>query len=185
MEASRSHALSGAAVQPLTLHEDRYFDPDPTHRRIARELYAETRTLPIVGPHGHVDPALLAENRPFPEPTALILIPDHYIFRMLYSQGISLESLGIPTRDGTAVESDPRKIWQIFEQAVRDGEHVARVDVDGRSMHRGEHRVGNVRRAGNAEELATPGDCHPLGLRAHRHRGLQLALCHAAGSAHQ
>lgn len=102
------------APDSLVLDDDRYFDPDPTTRRIARELYAETRSLPIVGPHGHVDPALLAENRPFPEPTALILIPDHYIFRMLYSRGISLESLGIPTRDGTSVESDPRAIWQIF-----------------------------------------------------------------------
>lgn len=105
------------APDALVLDDDRYFDPDPTTRRIARELFAETRSLPIVGPHGHVDPALLAYNQPFPEPTALILIPDHYIFRMLYSRGISLESLGIPTRDGTPVETDPRAIWQIF------GEH--------------------------------------------------------------
>jgi glucuronate isomerase len=104
------------AAEPLVLHEDRYFDPDPTLRRIARELYEGVRDLPIVGPHGHVDPALLAENRPFPEPTALILIPDHYIFRMLYSRGIPLERLGIPTRDGTAVEQDPRKIWQLFAE---------------------------------------------------------------------
>jgi glucuronate isomerase len=104
-------------AEPLVLHPDRYFDPDPAIRRVARELYEGIRDLPLVGPHGHVDPALLAENRPFPEPTALILIPDHYIFRMLYSQGIALESLGIPTRDGTPVEGDPRKIWQTF------GEH--------------------------------------------------------------
>jgi glucuronate isomerase len=103
-----------AAAAPLALHEDRFFDPDPTIRRIARELYSQTRALPIVGPHGHVDPSSLAENRPFPEPTALILIPDHYIFRMLYSQGVGLEALGIPTRDGTPVETDPRAIWQIF-----------------------------------------------------------------------
>lgn len=104
------------AAGPLVLHEDRYFDPDPTLRRIARELYDQVRDLPIVGPHGHVDPALLAENQPFPEPTALILIPDHYIFRMLYSRGIPLERLGIPTRDGTPVEQDPRKIWQLFAE---------------------------------------------------------------------
>ena len=103
--------------EPLALDDDRFFAPDPTQRQIARELYEETRDLPIVGPHGHVDPSLLAQDRPFPEPTALILIPDHYIFRMLYSQGISLESLGIPTRDGAAVETDPRAIWQLF------GEH--------------------------------------------------------------
>src|SRR5690554_1394098 len=103
-------------MEKLELHEDRYFDSDPTLRKIARTLYEGTRDLPIVGPHGHVDPALLAENRPFPEPTALILIPDHYIFRMLYSQGIRLEALGIPTRDGTEVEQDPRAIWQIFAE---------------------------------------------------------------------
>ncbi|HEU4751606.1 MAG TPA: glucuronate isomerase, partial [Armatimonadota bacterium] len=107
---SRSHA------EPLVLHEDRYFDPDPAIRRVARELYEGIRELPLIGPHGHVDPALLAENRPFPEPTALILIPDHYVFRMLYSQGVSLESLGIPTRDGTPVEEDPRRIWQTFAE---------------------------------------------------------------------
>ena len=99
---------------PLVLHEDRFFDPAPSVRKVARALYEETRGLPIVGPHGHVDPRILAENEPFPEPTALILIPDHYIFRMLYSQGVPLEALGIPARDGTEVERDPRKIWQIF-----------------------------------------------------------------------
>ena len=98
------------------LHEDRFFSADPTVRGIARGLYAETRDLPLVCPHGHVEPALLAENAPFPEPTALLIIPDHYIFRMLYSQGIALESLGIPTRDGSAVEQDPRRIWQRFAE---------------------------------------------------------------------
>jgi glucuronate isomerase len=96
------------------LHEDRYLDPDPAIRRAARALYDETRSLPLVCPHGHVDPKLLAENEPFPEPTALLIIPDHYIFRMLYSRGVALEALGIPTRDGTPVERDPRKIWQRF-----------------------------------------------------------------------
>jgi glucuronate isomerase len=100
----------------LVLQKDRFFDPDPTVRRIARTLYEETRPLPLVCPHGHVDPRLLAENEPFPEPTALLLIPDHYIFRMLYSRGVPLEDLGIPTRDGTPAESDPRKIWQRFAE---------------------------------------------------------------------
>lgn len=99
---------------PLSLHEDRFFDSDPTRRQIARELYQEVKDLPIVGPHGHVDPSLLALNAPFPEPASLIVIPDHYIFRMLYSQGLSLEDLGVPTIDGTPVEPDPRKIWQRF-----------------------------------------------------------------------
>jgi glucuronate isomerase len=105
-----------AGAEPLTLHEDRFFSPDAGVRRVARSLYEETRTLPLVCPHGHVEPALLAEDAPFPEPTALLLVPDHYIFRMLYSQGIPLEELGIPTRDGTPVEGDPRKIWQRFAE---------------------------------------------------------------------
>jgi glucuronate isomerase len=103
-------------MQPLTLHEDRYFSPTPSVRRIARTLYEETRDLPIVSPHGHVEPRILATDEPFPEPTSLIIIPDHYIFRMLYSQGIRLEDLGIPTRDGTPVEEDPRVIWQRFAE---------------------------------------------------------------------
>ncbi len=79
---------------------------------MARTLYEEIRDLPLVCPHGHVDPALLAGNAPFPEPSALLIVPDHYIFRMLYSRGLPLESLGIPAHDGSAVETDPRRIWQ-------------------------------------------------------------------------
>jgi len=109
-------AAAAAGDDELVLHEDRFFDADPSVRRAARALYEETRDLPLVCPHGHVDPRLLAENAPFPEPTALLITPDHYIFRMLYSRGISMESLGIPTRDGTAVERDPRKVWQLFAE---------------------------------------------------------------------
>ncbi len=96
------------------LNPNRFFDPDPKIRKIAAELYEQVRDLPIISPHGHVDARILAENSPFPDPAELILIPDHYIFRMLYSQGIALVSLGIPTVDGLAVEKDHRKIWQIF-----------------------------------------------------------------------
>lgn len=102
--------------RPLQLHEDRYFDPNPPVRRLARELYKETRDLSIVGPHGHVPPALLAENESFPEPASLIIKPDHYVFRLLYSQGVAMKDLGIPTEDGTPVETDPRAIWQRFAE---------------------------------------------------------------------
>lgn len=101
-------------INKLILNNNRFFDPDPLIQKIARELYEGVKDLPIVSPHGHVDPKILAENAPFPDPTELILIPDHYVFRMLYSQGISLESLGIPTKGGSPVENDHRKIWQIF-----------------------------------------------------------------------
>jgi glucuronate isomerase len=96
------------------LHEDRYFDSDPTIRRNARALYDATRGLPIVSPHGHVDPALLAKNDAFTNPASLIITPDHYILRVLYSRGVLLESLGVPPIDGIPppVEIDPRKIWQ-------------------------------------------------------------------------
>jgi glucuronate isomerase len=99
------------------LSEDRFFSPDPAQRRVARELYEAIAALPIVSPHGHVDPALLAnENSSFGTPADLFIIPDHYVFRMLYSQGIPLKALGIPRRDGGRVETDHRKIWQTFAE---------------------------------------------------------------------
>jgi len=102
--------------QPQALLDpDRFFAPDPGQRRVARELYDAIAELPIVSPHGHVDPRLLAdEDATFGTPTDLFIIPDHYVFRMLYSQGIPLEALGIPRRDGRAVETDHRRIWQTF-----------------------------------------------------------------------
>jgi glucuronate isomerase len=98
------------------LHEHRYFDSDPTVRRNAHALYDETRALPIVSPHGHVDAAILATDAPFSDPASLIVTPDHYILRMLYSRGVPLESLGVAPVERTppAAENDPRKIWQTF-----------------------------------------------------------------------
>ena len=96
------------------LHPHRYFEPDPATRAIAADLYARVESLPLVCPHGHVDPKMLATNEPFPDPATLLVIPDHYVTRMLYSQGVRLEQLGIPARDGAPVEADPRKIWQLF-----------------------------------------------------------------------
>jgi glucuronate isomerase len=98
----------------LSLHEDRLFPSDPTQRIIARRLYAEVRDLPIVSPHGHTDPAWFAENQAFANPAALLIVPDHYVLRMLYSQGVTLESLGVAREDDGPVERDPRKIWQLF-----------------------------------------------------------------------
>jgi len=99
------------------LPEDRYFDPDPAQRRVAMELYQSVAALPIVSPHGHVDPRLLAdENATFGTPADLLIIPDHYVFRMLYSQGIPLEALGVPRADGGSVEEDHRQIWQTFAE---------------------------------------------------------------------
>ncbi len=102
------------SLSRLPLNPDRFFDPDPSIRRVAREIYHETGQLPLICPHGHVDPRLLADNAPFPEPAGLILQPDHYILRMLYSRGVGLEQLGVQTRDGSPVERDPRRIWSTF-----------------------------------------------------------------------
>jgi glucuronate isomerase len=98
----------------MLIHPDRLFPAEPAARDVARRLYAAVQDLPIVSPHGHTDPRWYAENEPFPDPATLFVIPDHYVFRMLYSQGVRLEDLGIPTRDGSAVERDPRMIWRRF-----------------------------------------------------------------------
>ncbi|MCG5241587.1 glucuronate isomerase [Azospirillum doebereinerae] len=98
------------------LHPDRLFSSDPTQRAIARRLYAEVQNLPIVSPHGHTDPSWFALNEAFPDPAALFVKPDHYAFRMLYSQGVPMESLGVPRRDGGAVETDSRKIWRLLAE---------------------------------------------------------------------
>jgi len=92
---------------------DRYFSADPAQRAVARQLYASIKDLPLVCPHGHVDPRLFsAESYTWGTPVDLLIIPDHYIFRMFYSQGIALEDLGIRHRNADLVERDHRKIWQ-------------------------------------------------------------------------
>jgi len=105
------------------LPKDRFFDTDPAQRRLARELYDTVADLPLVSPHGHVDPGLFAdENATFGTPAELLIIPDHYVFRMLYSQGVPLEALGIlpsPYQGegaGVGVETDHRQIWQTFAE---------------------------------------------------------------------
>ena len=105
------------AIDKWQLDPDRFFDPDPNQRRVARELYDTVADLPIVSPHGHVDPRLFAdEDATFGTPTDLFIIPDHYVFRMLYSQGMQLEDPGVPRVDGGPVEENHRRIWQIFAQ---------------------------------------------------------------------
>lgn len=103
-------------IQPaaLTLDPDRLFPSDPGERGIARRLYAEVAALPIISPHGHTDPRWFADDQPFTNATELLLIPDHYVFRMLYSQGIDLDALGVPRRDGSRATVDPREAWRLF-----------------------------------------------------------------------
>jgi glucuronate isomerase len=92
------------------------FPADTATRAVARGLYAGVKDLPIVSPHGHTEPRWYAENDPFPDPAQLLVVPDHYVFRMLFSQGVRLEDLGVPTLDGSPIETDGRKIWRLFAQ---------------------------------------------------------------------
>jgi glucuronate isomerase len=88
----------------------------PRTRDLARALYDSVKNLPIISPHGHCDPRWFAENERFPNPAELFVIPDHYVFRMLVSQGLRLSDLGVARQDGGASESDPRKIWRLLAQ---------------------------------------------------------------------
>ncbi len=96
----------------LLLDEDRLLPPEPTIRPIARRLYDSVRGLPIISPHGHTQAAWFARNEPFPDPATLFVQPDHYVHRMLYSQGISLDDLEI----GAPKIQDPRRVWRLFAE---------------------------------------------------------------------
>lgn len=95
---------------------DRLFPVEPRSRDLARALYETIRELPIISPHGHCDPRWFAENERFANPAELFVVPDHYVFRMLVSQGVSMTDLGIPRIDGGETEGDPRAVWQRFAE---------------------------------------------------------------------
>jgi glucuronate isomerase len=94
----------------MLIHEDRLFPAESGTRVIAKRLYDAVRALPIVSPHGHTQASWFAKNEPFPDPAKLFVQPDHYVYRMLYSQGVSLDDLEI----GQPELKDPRKVWSIF-----------------------------------------------------------------------
>lgn len=98
------------------LDEDRLFPIEGRARDLARALYDNVRDLPILSPHGHTDPRWFAEDQPFPDPARLFVTPDHYVFRMLCSQGVALTDLGVPRVDGGPTETDGRRIWRLFAQ---------------------------------------------------------------------
>lgn len=105
------------ATASWTLSADRCFDPEPSQRQLTRQLYEEVRSLPLICPHGHVPVSVLADpTSRFPSPADLFIVPDHYVFRMLYSQGVSLEDLGVRTRDGSAYETNGRAVWRRFAE---------------------------------------------------------------------
>lgn len=98
------------------LDDDRLFPLEAQSRDIARALYAQVRDMPILSPHGHTDPRWFAEDQPFPDPAQLFVTPDHYVFRMLCSQGVALADLGVPRVDGGPVQKDGRRIWRLFAE---------------------------------------------------------------------
>jgi glucuronate isomerase len=104
--------------RPLKLHPDRLFPADPAERGVARRLYAHVAALPIISPHGHTDPAWFATDAPFADATSLLLAPDHYLYRMLHSQGVPMAALGVPTRKG-ASPADPRAAWRLLASHMR------------------------------------------------------------------
>ncbi|MGR3803772.1 glucuronate isomerase [Marinibacterium profundimaris] len=123
---------------PLT-DPDRLFPADPATRDMARALYEGVKDLPIISPHGHCDPRWFAENARFPNPAELFVVPDHYVFRMLVSQGVPMPALGVPRVDGGETERDPRTIWRLFAEHY----HLFRATPSGMWLdHSFEHVFG-------------------------------------------
>ena len=101
-------------MSSLELHPDRALPYPAEHRELAREIYGETKDLPLICMHGHVEPEVFADDLPFADPAQLLIVPDHYVFRMLASQGIEPARLGVPRLDKGPVETDSRMIWRTF-----------------------------------------------------------------------
>ncbi|MFC7344196.1 glucuronate isomerase [Saccharopolyspora griseoalba] len=106
-------APAPAGRSALNPHPDRLLPSDPAVRAIARRLYDSVRDLPLISPHGHVDPALLAANPAFTDPASLLVTPDHYVTRLLHANGVPLNELGLPDREGAPV-AEPREVWRAF-----------------------------------------------------------------------
>jgi glucuronate isomerase len=94
------------------VHPDRLLPSEPAVRDIARRLYAAVRQLPIVSPHGHVDPRILLDDAPFTDPASLFIQPDHYVTRLLHAGGVSLDRLGVGK--GPLPEERAREVWRLL-----------------------------------------------------------------------
>jgi glucuronate isomerase len=102
--------MSGAPA--LAPHPDRLLPTDPAVRDVARELYGAVRDLPIISPHGHVDPRLLLDDQRFPDPSGLLITPDHYVTRLLHAGGVPLQDLGVGA--GPLDEAASREVWRLL-----------------------------------------------------------------------
>ena len=107
--ATTERPQATAKVRPLNPHPDRLLPADPGVRDLARSIYRGVAGAPIYSPHGHVDAAIIAENRPFGNPAELLITPDHYVTRLIHAHGVGLDQLGVKNPD-----ADPREIWRLF-----------------------------------------------------------------------
>ena len=105
--------MAGMTV-PLTLNPDRLFPAEPQTRAVARKLYEQIKDLPILSPHGHVPPVWIADDLEFPDPTNLLLTPDHYVNRIMHGQGVDLADLGVPMGRTDFTPEQARNAWRIF-----------------------------------------------------------------------
>src|SRR5690242_3459570 len=112
MPPGQEHGPMVMRAAPLRPHQDRLLPPDAAVRQLARRLYESVRDLPIVSPHGHVDARLLLDDQPFADPASLLVIPDHYVTRLLHAQGVPLEQLGVGKGVPSADQS--REIWRLL-----------------------------------------------------------------------
>src|SRR5690606_31970821 len=100
-------------AKSVHLNTDRLFPTGKKARLVARDLYEGTASLPIVSPHGHVLPQWFADNKPVSDSSSLCLTPDHYVLRMMRSQCLSYDAMGVPRKDGAPVASG-RDAWNLF-----------------------------------------------------------------------
>ncbi|MDQ0373804.1 glucuronate isomerase [Cellulomonas humilata] len=148
-------------AQALRLHPDRLLPAEPEVRSIARRLYDEVRDLPIISPHGHVEARLLLEDQPFPDPTTLLITPDHYVTRLLHASGVPLDRLGVG--QGPLSPEAARQAWRLLCEnwSVYRGTPVkywlesALVDVFGLAL-RPSAETADVLYDGIADQLAQP-----------------------------
>lgn len=175
------------------LYEERLFPAEEKTREIAQAIYDSIKDLPVISPHGHTDPAWYAENINFRDPAELFIIPDHYLVRMLCSQGYTHADLGVSTLDGTPYEKDPRKIWNIFarnyhlflgtptrmwldyifseifkiEEELDEGTADTCYDIIEEKLKTEEFRIRNLYKRFNIETISTTDEANSL-LRHHR-----------------
>ena len=92
------------------LRADRYIEAPG----LGLELYSDVAELPIVSPHGHIDVRLFADPAARLDPPGRLFVSaDHYVVRMLYSQGVPLERAGLGE-----TEVDDRAVWQLLADNV-------------------------------------------------------------------